>query len=156
LLAGGSRASCNKPVCSAPATLPCYADRQRHLRGYRIIKSRWASGKCALCGGGISHGARIAKRQGDASPGGWAHEACAVRQRKAAAGSTAEESAGGEEPEGEMMEQESAGQAGRTARGKKQVASGGGTPRKRRRGGGSAGSTRKGKTSHGKRPKAEE
>ena len=90
-------------------TLPCPADKQRYLQGYRLIKSRFGSGKCGICDGTIDQGERIAKRQGDDTPGGWSHATCVVQQLKEGGeeGEEAEEGSDGEEEEAAEEEEES-------------------------------------------------
>jgi len=48
----------------------------------RVIKSRYGSGKCSLCGESIDQGAKIAKDASSNERGGWMHAACAVEQVK--------------------------------------------------------------------------
>lgn len=87
------------------------ADEARWLRGCRVIKSRFGTSKCWLCGETIDPGQKIAKRQSAAGRGGWAHAACLVHQRKGGGGGSAgqqedeEAEEGGEGGEGSVEEE---------------------------------------------------
>jgi hypothetical protein len=90
-----------KPSLTAP-TLPWPtrpADKERYLKGYRLIKSRFGSGKCGICEGAIDQGERIAKLQRDTTRGGWSHATCLVQQLKQGGGE-------GEEAEKDQAEEQ--------------------------------------------------
>lgn len=61
-------------------------DERRYLAGCRVIKSRFGTSKCGICGQTIDPGVKIAKGKGDAGRGGWAHATCLVQQIKAGGG----------------------------------------------------------------------
>ncbi|PRW59725.1 hypothetical protein C2E21_1933 [Chlorella sorokiniana] len=61
-------------------------DERRYLSGYRVIKSRFGTSKCSICGQTIDPGVKIAKGKGDTGRGGWAHAICLVQQMKSKAG----------------------------------------------------------------------
>jgi len=51
------------------------------LKGqFRFVRSRWGTSVCAKCGRPIQFGDLIAKRSGDANPGGWTHIECAAQE----------------------------------------------------------------------------
>jgi hypothetical protein len=66
------------------------AEVARHLRGFRVIKSRFGTSKCGVCGEAIDPGVKIARQEPATRRGGWAHLRCAVGQRRAAAVAAAE------------------------------------------------------------------
>ena len=75
------------------------ADARRSLPGYRLLKSRFATSKCALCGEIMEPGETIAKRSSDAVRGGWGHVRCALERAQHGAGKdTARETKTGDAP----------------------------------------------------------
>lgn len=60
-----------------------HADAKRYLQGYRVIKSRFGSSTCSVCNEPIDPGVKIAKQEGKAQAGGWAHVTCQLKQLKA-------------------------------------------------------------------------
>jgi hypothetical protein len=57
-------------------------DINKWISHCRVIRSRWGSRKCAVCGEKIEHGNKIAKDASSTEKGGWMHVSCAVEQAK--------------------------------------------------------------------------
>lgn len=108
--AGASLGGAQRPAPTSPPLLlhGARADEARWLRGCRVIKSRFGTSKCGLCGETIDPGCKIAKEQGAAGRGGWAHAACLVQQRKGGSGGSGdqEEEEGSKGGEGGEEEEE--------------------------------------------------